>query len=81
MGSIAFMAHKIDPSNDLLDSDPDDEDATPSLGQEFKPFICRLQEFELWYIATCALVIAILASLTKLFLYFCILFTITMLHD
>jgi predicted PurR-regulated permease PerM len=75
---LAFMAPKIDPFNDLIDTDPDDKDATPSLGQEFKPFIRRLQEFKFWHSATCALVIAILATLTKLFLYFCILFTIMM---
>jgi hypothetical protein len=43
---LVFLAPKIDPSNDLLDMDPVDKDATPSLGQEFKPFFRRLQEFK-----------------------------------
>jgi hypothetical protein len=85
---LAFITPKIDPSNDLLDTDPDDEDPTPSLGSEFKPFIRRLPEFKFWHSATRAIIIAILATLTKatdvpvfwpiLLVYFCILFTITM---
>jgi hypothetical protein len=43
---LAFVAPKIEPSNDHLDTDPVDKDATPSLGQEFKPLIRRLQEFK-----------------------------------
>jgi hypothetical protein len=71
-----------------MDTDPDDEDAAPALGGEFKPFIRRMPEFKFWHSATRAIVIALLATLTKatdvpvfwpiLLVYFCILFTITM---
>jgi hypothetical protein len=59
---LAVITPKIEPSNDLLDTDPADEDATPSIGQEFKPFIRWLPEFKFRHSASRAIVMAILAT-------------------